>query len=95
MSASKRAEAQQALQQEGQMIQGRQQQASQMLQQENLAKSEVLIKKMDSVVAEYAKSKGFSMVLGTQGNGTVMYGNDNLNISSEIITSLNENYSKE
>lgn len=94
MSSSKRAEAQQALQQEGQMIQSRQQQVSLMLQQENLAKSEVLIKKMDSVVAEYAKRKGFSIVLGTQGNGTVMYGNDNLNISSEIVTSLNENYSK-
>jgi len=94
MSASKRAEAEQALQQEGQMIQGRQQQASQLLQQENLAKSEVLIKKMDSVVAEYAKSKAFSIVFGTQGNGTVMYGDEGLNISSDIVSALNENYSK-
>lgn len=92
MSASKRAEMEQVLQQEGQMIQGRQQEASQLLQQENQVKSAVLIKKIDSVVAVYSKANGYGIVLGTQGNGTVMYGDDKLNVSEFVLTILNEEY---
>ena len=95
MSASKKQAAEQALQQEGQMLQGQQQQASQMLDQENQAKSEVLIKTIDSIVADYSKSKGFGIVLGTQGNGTVMYGDDALNVTADIITILNADYDTE
>jgi len=95
MSASKKAETEQSLQQEGQMLQGRQQQVSQMLQQENQERSTILIKKIDSVVAVYSKSNGFSMVFGTQGNGTVMYGDDNLNVTTDVVAILNEGYTKE
>ena len=95
MPSSKKAETELALQQEGQILQGRQQQVSQMLQQENQEKSIVLIKKIDSVVASYSKSNGFAMVFGTQGNGTVMYGAENLNVTSEIVTILNADYTKE
>lgn len=89
MSAAKKQETEQALQQEGQMLQAQQQQMAQMLEQENQTKSEVLVKKIDSVVADYSKKQGFSMVLGTQGHGTVMYGDDALNVTSEIVTILN------
>lgn len=95
MSAIKKQEAEQSLQQEGQMLQGQQQQASQMLEQENQTKSAVLIKKIDSVVANYSKTKGFNIVLGTQGNGTVMYGDDALNITSGVVELLNTDYDKE
>lgn len=89
MSASKKAETEQALQQEGQALQARQQQAGQALQQENQERSAVLIKKIDSVVAVYSKSKGYNLVIGTQGSGTVMYGDDVLNITKEVVEVLN------
>ncbi|RXP64420.1 OmpH family outer membrane protein [Lutibacter sp. HS1-25] len=92
MSPAKRAEAEQGLQQEQQMIQARQQQLTQQLQQENQTKSEELIKTVDSLVANYSKSKGFKLVLGTQGNGTVMYGDDALNITTDVIKVLNDSY---
>lgn len=95
MSSAKKQETEQALQQEGQMLQQQQQQASQMLEQENQTKSEVLIKTIDSVVTSYSKSKGFALVFGTQGNGTVMYGDEALNISSEIVTILNADFTDE
>ncbi|MFD1292865.1 OmpH family outer membrane protein [Lutibacter holmesii] len=94
MSSAKKQAAEQALQQEGQMLQGQQQQASQMLEQENQAKSEVLIKTIDSIVANYSKSKGLGIVLGTQGNGTVMYGDDALNVTADVIEMLNADYDK-
>ncbi len=92
MSASKKQAAELALQQEGQQLQGQQQQASQMLEQENITKSEVLIKTIDSIVTDYSKSKGFGIVLGTQGNGTVMYGDDALNITSDVVAILNADF---
>lgn len=95
MSTAKKQETEQSLQQEGQMLQQQQQQMSQMLEQENQTKSEVLIKTIDSVVTSYSKTKGFAIVLGTQGNGTVMYGDDALNISSEIVNILNADYIEE
>lgn len=95
MSAQKRAETEQALQQEQQILQARQQQAGQALQQENQTLSEALTKMVDSFVADYAKAKGIQLVFGTSGNGTVMYGDDKLNVTSDILEILNENYVKE
>ena len=94
MSAQKRAQTEQGLQQEQQMLQLKQQQASQTLQQENQELSETITKKVDSFVTEYAKLKGFNLVLGTSGNGTVMYGDETLNITNEILVILNEDFTK-
>ena len=95
MSAQKKAETEQALQQEQQILQARQQQAGQALQLENQTLSEALTKKVDSFVADYAKAKGIQLVFGTSGNGTVMYGDDKLDVTSDILDILNDNYSKE
>lgn len=94
MTPSQRAETEQGLQQEQQMIQARQQELTQQLQQENQVKSEDLIGTVDSLVAIYSKSKGFNLVLGTQGNGTVMYGDEVLDITKDVIKTLNEDYAK-
>jgi len=94
MSAQKRAETEQGLQQEQQMLQLKQQQASQSLQQENQVLSEAITKKVDSFVTDYAKLKGFNLVLGTSGNGTVMYGDETLNITNDILVILNEDFNK-
>ena len=95
MSAQKKAETEQTLQQEQQILQSRQQQAGQALQLENQTLSEALTKKVDSFVADYAKAKGIQLVFGTSGNGTVMYGDDKLNVTGDILEILNENYSFE
>ena len=95
MSAKKRAEVESVLQQEQQFIQSKQQQASQSLQMENQEMSEVLTKRVDSFVADYAKLKGFNLVLGTSGKGTVLYGDETLNVTNEILEILNLDYSKE
>ena len=95
MSAQKRAETEQALQQEQQGLQARQQQAGQLLQAENQKLSEAITKKVDSFVSDFAKANGLNLVLGTSGNGTVMYGDDNLNVTSAILEILNKDFSKE
>jgi len=95
MSAQKRAQTEQALQQEQQFLQSKQQEASQILQQENLEQSEILTKKVDSLVAIYAKSKGYNLIFGTSGKGTVLYGDESLNVTAEVLDILNVDFTKE
>ena len=95
MSAKKKAEVEKGLQQEQQFLQSRQQQASQILQLENQKESEILTKKVDSLVADYAKLKGFNLILGTSGKGTVLYGVEEMDVTSEILEILNLDFSKE
>ena len=92
MPESKRQAQLEELQQEQQQLQQQQQQAQQYMQQKSMAELEVLTKKVDSVVTSYAIANGFQMVIGTQGTGTVMYGQDELNLSETIIDLLNAEF---
>ena len=92
MSAKSRQTKEQELQQEQQAIQARQQQVQQMLSQKSQTEIEKLTKKVDSVVNAYAGANKFNMILGTQGNGTVMYGDDQINLTETILDILNAEY---
>ncbi|AMC11313.1 hypothetical protein Lupro_08615 [Lutibacter profundi] len=94
MSAQKRAQIEQALQQEQQIIQAQQQQASQVLQQENQENYKSITKKVDSLVESYAKSNGYQLIFGTSGKGTVMYGDEALNVTKDVLKVLNSEFSK-
>lgn len=92
MSAKSRQAKEAELQQEQQALQLKGQQAQQALQQKSQDEIEKLTKKLDKAVAEYAKTNKFTMILGTQGNGTVMYGEDQTNLTETILDVLNEAY---
>jgi outer membrane protein len=94
MSALNKARVERELQQEQQILQARQQEVTRLLQNENQLESEQLTKKVDSLVAEYANAKGYNLIFGTSGKGTVMYGDDALDITEEILELLNNSYSK-
>lgn len=95
MSPQKRAQVETELGQKQQALQAMQQQASQQLQIESQVNSEAITKKVDSFVSVYATANGFGLVLGTSGNGTVMYGDDSLDITKDILEILNSEYTKE
>lgn len=94
MSANKRKQVEQNLQQEQQVLQAKGQKMAQEFQKESAEKSDVLTKKVDSFITDYAKKNKLNLVIGTQGKGAVMYGDDNLNISKQILEILNNNYTK-
>ena len=94
MTPQKRAQVEQELQKEQQMLQAQQQQASQELQKENQKNSDVLTKRVDSVVASYAKAKSYNLIFGTSGKGTVMYGDEKLDVTKDILEILNKEYDK-
>ncbi|MDR1984804.1 MAG: OmpH family outer membrane protein [Prevotellaceae bacterium] len=45
-------------------------------------------------VNKYNEGKGYSMIISTTGNSTVLYGNPGLDITNEIIKGINEEYIK-
>ncbi len=46
-------------------------------------------------MADYAKAKGYQLIIGTSGKGTVMYGDEKMNVTTDILELLNKDYSKE
>ena len=94
MSASQRQKLEEELGSEQQQLQLLQQQASQELQLENQERSEALMKKIDSFVSDYAKTNKINMILGTQGRGAVLYADDDLNVTAEILEILNSEFDK-
>lgn len=92
MSAKSRQAKEAELQKEQQAIQARGQQAQQILQQKSQEGIKALTETLDSVVANYATTHKFNMILGTQGNGTVMYGDNTLNLTETILDVLNTSY---
>ena len=79
--------------QEQQMIQQRQQMAQQQVQSEGQKKIDQINEEVEEFVASYAKSNGFTFVLGTsEQTKSVLYGEESLNITEQIITAMNEDY---
>ena len=93
LSAKVKAEQEQQLMQEQQFIQQRQQMAQQQVQQEGRQIYIDIDKKIDSLIGVYAKSKGYSFVLGTSPQTkAVLYGNEKDNITDAVVESLNSSY---
>jgi outer membrane protein len=92
MSAKARQTKEEELQQEQQAIQGRQQQIQQALNQKSQIEIKKITNSVDSLVNAYALTNKFNLILGTQGNGTVMYGDDQINLTETILDILNAEY---
>ncbi|PHR73236.1 MAG: hypothetical protein COA67_03475 [Lutibacter sp.] len=92
MSAKARQTKEAELQQEQGVIQQAQTQAQQILQQKSQEGIGALAETLDSVVAAYATANKYNMILGTQGTGTIMYGDDALNLTETILDVLNTSY---
>ena len=90
LSVNAKAEMEQQLMQEQQILQQRQQMAQQQVQQEGQQVYKDIDKKIDSLIASYAKSKGYTFVLGTSpSTKSIVYGDETMNITDEVIEVLN------
>ena len=94
MSAAERSSAELALQQEQTAINEQQDKFMQQLEEQRLEGLESINEEIAAYVEEYAKSKGFQLVFGTLGTETVIYGDDKLNITREVLSELNRLYSE-
>jgi len=91
--ADQRATTEQRLQRKQQELQGYQQNAGAALQSEQATEQEKLYNKVADYLKVYAKNKGFKMVLTySKGNSAILFADESLDITSEVIKGLNEAY---
>ena len=96
MSARKRAQKEQELGAEDQMIRQQQQQIQYQVQQEAQTAMKPVYEKVNKFVKDYGKKNGYKYIFGTVNlNGSVMYGDDKSDLTSTILTALNDAHGKD
>jgi outer membrane protein len=93
MAADQRASTEERLARKQQELQAYQQNAGSALQREQATEQEKLYDKVADYLKDYAKKKGFKMVLTySKGNSAILFADESLDITSEVIVGLNEAY---
>jgi outer membrane protein len=64
-------------------------------QEEDKKMTDGVLNQINSFVSDYGKDKGYDIILGTTESGSLMYGNDGIDITKEVLESLNRSYKGE
>ncbi|MCJ8210194.1 OmpH family outer membrane protein [Mucilaginibacter sp. RS28] len=96
MSADARQATEQRLQRKGQELEAYRQNAGAELQNNQASEQVKLYEKVAEYVKQYAKDKGYKLVLTYQkGNSAVLYGDPSLDVTADVLKGLNEAYAKD
>ncbi|MDB5024608.1 MAG: outer rane chaperone Skp [Mucilaginibacter sp.] len=96
LSADQRSTTEQRLQREGQEFQSYQQNAASQFQSEQAGEQQKLYEKVAGIVKDYAKEKGYKMILTFQkGNTNLWYGDPGVDVTPDVVKRLNDAYAKE
>ncbi|WP_129717820.1 OmpH family outer membrane protein [Pedobacter sp. SYP-B3415] len=95
LSADQRKATEERLARKQQELQAYQQNAGAAFQNEQAQENEKLYDRVADYLKKYAKDKGYKMVMSyTRGNGTILFADESLDVTSEVIKGLNEDYKK-
>lgn len=96
LSADQRSSMEQRLSREGQDFQAYKQNAGAQLQSDVSAEQNKFFDKISDFVKQYAKDKGYKMVLTYQkGNANLLYADQGLDVTADVVKKLNDAYAKE
>lgn len=96
LSADQRAATEQRLARKQQELQTYNQNASAQIQQEQGAENTKLYDKIADFLKGYAKEKGYKLILTySKANPTVLFGDESLNVTGDVVKILNDNYKKD
>lgn len=82
------------MQQRGQVIGQQLQQEDQILQAAGQVEMDSIVSKVKREIIAYGKAQKYSYVLGGGEGGSVLYGTDANNLTSQVVKILNDNYKK-
>ena len=83
---------QQLLSNKQQQINNYQQAVQKQLVEEDKKVTQTVINDINDFVKEYGKKKGYKVIFGATGNGTIMYGEDGADLTEEVLTQLNAEF---
>jgi outer membrane protein len=94
MSQQKAQEEYAVFQQKGQFMGQQLQQEDQQLQAEGQVEMDSVVKNVKREIEAYGKANGYSYILGGGDGGSVLYGTEANDLTSEIVKALNDKYKK-
>ena len=80
------------LQQKGQFVGNQLQQEEQQLQKTSQTEMDSLVSKVKREIKAYGEANGFTYILGGGDGGSVLYGKEGKDLTSELLTILNDKY---
>ena len=80
------------IQQKGQFIGQQLQQEEQKMQADGQVEMDSVVKRVKKEIKAYGQANGYTYILGGGDGGTVLYGTDKKDLTSEILKILNDNY---
>ena len=83
------------LQQRSQFIGQQLQQEQQQLQQTGQTELDSVVSKVRKQIKEYGKANGYTYILTGGDGGSVLYGDEAKDVTTEVLKILNDNYKKE
>ncbi|MGA8853806.1 MAG: OmpH family outer membrane protein [Christiangramia sp.] len=92
MSESQRKEKEQELMQKQQMLQQQQQMQSNRLREQSSAVMDSVVTKVKDYVKDYGKENNYTYIFGSNESANIMYAEEGLDITQEILSKLNEDY---
>ncbi|APG60801.1 OmpH family outer membrane protein [Christiangramia salexigens] len=95
MSDAQRQERERELMQKQQMLQQQQQMQSNRLREQSTAVMDSLVKKVKDYVKDYGQENNYTYIFGSNESANIMYAEEGLDITQEILTKLNEQYGSE
>ncbi len=96
MTAEQQASTEQKLAQKQQQIQERSQKAGNDIATEESEEMKKLYDRVETYLKKFCEEKGYKMVLSyARGNSAILYGVSSLDVTTEVLTGLNQEYEQE
>ncbi|WP_295181709.1 OmpH family outer membrane protein [uncultured Christiangramia sp.] len=92
MSDAQRQEKERTLMQKQQMLQQQQQMQSNRLREQSTAAMDSLVEKVKGYVKDYGKDNGYTYIFGSNESANIMYAEEGLDITQDVLAELNEQY---
>lgn len=94
MSTAERQETEERLMRKQQSIQQQQQQMGNQLRQESDVVIDSIVEKVKGYVREYGKENDYTYIFGSNESANIMYAEEGLDITEEVLEKLNNSYRK-
>ncbi|WP_025739441.1 OmpH family outer membrane protein [Aquimarina pacifica] len=75
-----------------QQINNYQQAVQKQLQEEDKKVTQTVINDINDFVKEYGKTKGYKVIFGATGSGTIMYGEESADLTDQVLEELNAEF---
>lgn len=95
LSANEKTEQEKLLMQQQQNLLSYSQAMDAKAKEEDEKVTEGVLNQINSFVMEYGKENGYEIILGTTLSGSLLYGDETIDITEEVLDALNRNYKGE